>query len=74
MKELNQVELEQVAGAGFWGDLLKGVVHAAEIVIDSAAESLKKSGVISEGTCKSIENLAHAGVNTADKAIDNCGI
>ncbi|WP_340616383.1 hypothetical protein [Xenorhabdus entomophaga] len=74
MKELNQVELEQVAGAGFWGDLFKGLVHGVEVVVDSAAESLKKSGVISEGTYKSIENLAHTGVDMADKAIDNWGI
>ncbi|MBC8954553.1 hypothetical protein [Xenorhabdus sp. PB62.4] len=74
MKELNQVELEQVAGAGFWGDLLKGVVHAAEVIIDSAAESLQKSGVISEGVCKNIENLTHSGATAADNAIDKWGI
>ncbi|PHM50759.1 hypothetical protein [Xenorhabdus miraniensis] len=74
MKELNQVELEQVAGAGFWGDLLKGVVHAAEVIIDSAAESLHKSGIISDEVCTGIEKLAHSGAVAAGNEIDKLGI
>ncbi|MDR0218085.1 MAG: hypothetical protein LBI71_04240 [Enterobacteriaceae bacterium] len=73
MKELNQVELEQVAGAGFWGDLFHALVHIAEAVVDSALDGLHKAGMISDDAYKAGEVIVHKAGDALDNKIHEDG-
>ncbi|OKP01732.1 hypothetical protein Xedl_02719 [Xenorhabdus eapokensis] len=70
MKELNKVELEQVSGAGFVGDILKTVVDVVDRIIDGVAEALHDKNIISESTAKDIEQLTDGAAKLINYTID----
>ncbi|BET97146.1 hypothetical protein [Xenorhabdus taiwanensis] len=74
MKELNQVELEQISGAGFWGDIFKSFVDGVEKVVDDVAKVLHDKGIISDSTLDGIEKITDAGAKFIDSEIDKLNI
>ncbi|OTA21938.1 hypothetical protein Xbed_00187 [Xenorhabdus beddingii] len=74
MKELNQVELEQISGAGFWGDLCKGLVSGVESILESVATGLHNAHIISDDVYNGAEKVIHAGAKQLDNVIDKSGL
>ncbi|WP_340610332.1 hypothetical protein [Xenorhabdus bharatensis] len=70
MKELNQKEMEQVAGAG-WKELVEGVVHLFEQIGEGVVGILEDAGVVSKETGEHIKGSLEKGEKAIDGFIDS---
>ncbi|PHM55281.1 hypothetical protein [Xenorhabdus sp. KK7.4] len=70
MKELNQKEMEQVAGAG-WKEFAEGLVGVFEKVGESIVDGLEEAGILSKETGDNIKGTMKKGAEFVDSVIDN---
>ncbi|MCC8378713.1 MULTISPECIES: hypothetical protein [Xenorhabdus] len=71
MKELNQKEMEQVAGAGVSAkEIAEGIVGIGEKIGEGIIGALEKFGVISEETGEHIKGAMKKGAEFVDSIID----
>ncbi|MCC8365346.1 hypothetical protein J8V57_03475 [Xenorhabdus sp. PB61.4] len=70
MKELNQKEMEQVAGAG-WKEFAKGLLGVFEKVGESIVDGLEEAGIVSKEKGEHIKGTMKKGEAFADSVIDN---
>ncbi len=46
MRELSKVEMQEVSGAGFLGDLFNDVVHVADVTLNSIGNAFVETGKV----------------------------